>query len=169
MSDSFQVDLLDALAGGGPLMIALAFLSFFLYRSVLSTLFWVYQVRIPKVLLDLPEEAYERTLIQFRKALKQRLQTAGMLIAASPLVGLLGTVMGMLSTFDSLAQRSGQDTASQVADGVSMALITTQTGLTIAIPALFCTYWINRISSRRESEYFEFLGTGPQTALKSRS
>lgn len=56
------------------------------------------------------------------------------LVTAAPLLGLLGTVMGMLTTFSGLAVSTGGKTVDQVADGISEALITTQTGLIIAIP-----------------------------------
>ncbi|MBC2607016.1 MotA/TolQ/ExbB proton channel family protein [Pelagicoccus albus] len=55
-------------------------------------------------------------------------------VSAAPLTGLLGTVIGMLSTFKGLAISSGGQTVNMVADGISEALITTQLGLVIAIP-----------------------------------
>lgn len=57
------------------------------------------------------------------------------LITTAPLMGLLGTVMGMLTTFSGLAISTGGSTVDQIAAGISEALITTQTGLIIAIPA----------------------------------
>ena len=57
------------------------------------------------------------------------------LVTTAPLMGLLGTVMGMLTTFSGLAVSSGGSTVDQIAAGISEALITTQTGLIIAIPA----------------------------------
>src|SRR5690606_3715075 len=56
------------------------------------------------------------------------------LVAAAPLLGLLGTVMGMLTTFSGLALATAGRTVDQIAEGISVALITTQTGLIIAIP-----------------------------------
>jgi biopolymer transport protein ExbB len=56
-------------------------------------------------------------------------------------VGLLGTVTGMLATFGALATGSGGDkTMALVASGISEALITTETGLVVAIPGLFLRY-----------------------------
>ncbi len=55
------------------------------------------------------------------------------LVTLAPLMGLLGTVIGMLDTFRGLGASSGQ-AAELVANGIRVALITTQTGLTIAIP-----------------------------------
>lgn len=56
------------------------------------------------------------------------------LVTIAPLMGLLGTVMGMLTTFSGLAVSVGGKTVDQIAAGISEALITTQTGLIIAIP-----------------------------------
>lgn len=55
-------------------------------------------------------------------------------VGAAPLTGLLGTVMGMLSTFRGMSINSSGQTVNLVADGISEALITTQLGLVIAIP-----------------------------------
>ena len=74
-----------------------------------------------------------------------------MLAAAAPLLGLLGTVMGMLETFESLSQRV-QETATQVSGGVRFALVTTQAGLMVAIPAIFIIQWIKRVASARQQE-----------------
>lgn len=59
------------------------------------------------------------------------------LVGAAPLLGLLGTVMGMLTTFDGLAMGGGAETSDVVAGGIKEALLTTMTGLTIALPGLF--------------------------------
>jgi len=73
------------------------------------------------------------------------LKVMGVCVNAAPLVGLLGTVTGMLSTFGALAAGSGGDkTMNMVARGISEALITTETGLVIALPGLFFQYQLNR-------------------------
>ena len=58
------------------------------------------------------------------------------LTAVAPLLGLLGTVMGMIETFQAVASFTG-GTAGRVASGISKALITTQFGLVVAIPGVF--------------------------------
>lgn len=66
-------------------------------------------------------------------------------VSAAPLFGLLGTVTGMLATFGALASGSGGDkTMSMIAEGISEALITTETGLVIALPGLFFQYQLER-------------------------
>jgi biopolymer transport protein ExbB len=69
---------------------------------------------------------------------KRDLRVMRICVGVAPLLGLLGTVMGMLETFGALATGSGGDkTMNQIAGGISEALITTQTGLVIALPGLF--------------------------------
>ena len=66
-------------------------------------------------------------------------------VGVAPLLGLLGTVTGMLATFSALASGSGGDkTMGMVASGISEALITTETGLVIALPGLFFQYLLVR-------------------------
>lgn len=75
-------------------------------------------------------------------------------VSAAPLVGLLGTVTGMLATFGALASGSGgEKTMGMVAKGISEALITTETGLVIALPGLFFQYML----VRRFERYKAFL------------
>jgi len=75
-------------------------------------------------------------------------------VSAAPLLGLLGTVTGMLATFGALATGSGgEKTMAMVASGISEALITTETGLVIALPGLFFQYQL----SRRYQRYRAFL------------
>lgn len=66
-------------------------------------------------------------------------------VSAAPLLGLLGTVTGMLATFGALATGSGgEKTMALVAEGISEALVTTETGLIIALPGLFFQYQLSR-------------------------
>ena len=69
-------------------------------------------------------------LLRNRKSLLQ------VLVTTAPLLGLLGTVIGMLATFQGLNEGSG-NTLDLVAAGISEAMITTETGLVVAIPASF--------------------------------
>lgn len=66
-------------------------------------------------------------------------------VNTAPLLGLLGTVTGMLATFNALATGSGgEQTMGLVSEGISVALITTETGLVIALPGLFFQYQLQR-------------------------
>jgi len=74
----------------------------------------------------------------------RRAKFLGTLVAAAPLMGLLGTVMGMLQTFFGISTSGGAETAGVVAAGISEALVTTETGLTIALPGIFVVMIIQR-------------------------
>ncbi len=85
---------------------------------------------------------------------KRELKVMKICVGAAPLLGLLGTVTGMLATFGALASGSGgEKTMSMVAGGISEALITTETGLVVALPGLFFQYQL----SRRHERYQAFL------------
>lgn len=58
------------------------------------------------------------------------------IVMIAPLLGLLGTVAGMIETFDSLAEMALFTQSGGIAGGVSQALLTTQTGLAVAIPGV---------------------------------
>jgi hypothetical protein len=68
--------------------------------------------------------------------LERRIRFAFVLIGAAPLVGLLGTVSGMLAMFRGLSSATARAPMDVVSGGVSEALVTTQTGLVIAVPTL---------------------------------
>ena len=66
------------------------------------------------------------------------------LVAVAPLLGLLGTVDGMIETFDSLGEMTLYSASGGIAGGISKALFTTQVGLAISIPGLFIGRMIER-------------------------
>jgi biopolymer transport protein ExbB len=68
--------------------------------------------------------------------LEQRLSYIALIGTISPMVGLLGTVDGMVAAFQVIAASSSQPKPSLLAEGISMALITTLVGLWLAIPAI---------------------------------
>lgn len=82
----------------------------------------------------------------------RRLSTLGTLVAAAPLVGLLGTVFGMLVTFQALAAGGGGQVTEAMADGISQALFPPEVGLCIALPGLVLANLIRR--QRQEFEAF---------------
>lgn len=71
------------------------------------------------------------------------------LVAAAPLLGLMGTVFGMIKTFNAVSMQGGQ-TSELVAGGISQALITTQVGLVAAVPGTFCLAHLRRLYRRLE-------------------
>jgi biopolymer transport protein ExbB len=68
--------------------------------------------------------------------LQRGLPALGTIVAGAPLLGLLGTVIGMIKIF-SVVATAGSGITESLSSGISQALITTATGLVIAIPALF--------------------------------
>jgi biopolymer transport protein ExbB len=81
--------------------------------------------------------------------LRRSLRVMRICVAAAPLLGLLGTVTGMLTTFKALGTGSGGDKAmAAIAAGISEALITTETGLVIALPGLFFQHALARMHER---------------------
>jgi biopolymer transport protein ExbB len=76
--------------------------------------------------------------------IEQRMIFLNTLVAAAPLMGLLGTVIGMLGTVAAISSGGGAETAAMVAAGISEALITTQTGRFIALPGIFLVLIIRR-------------------------
>ena len=72
---------------------------------------------------------------QVMHELQRYLTALGTIAAISPLVGLLGTVVGMIKVFQAL-QLHGAGNANVLAGGISQALITTAAGIAVAIPAL---------------------------------
>jgi biopolymer transport protein ExbB len=73
----------------------------------------------------------------------------------APLVGLLGTVVGLTTAFQSMAD-AGLSQQS-VAEGISMALTTTVTGLIIAIPTLFADYFLRALGRTHHAEISSLL------------
>ncbi|WP_309019556.1 MotA/TolQ/ExbB proton channel family protein [Pelagicoccus sp. SDUM812003] len=66
------------------------------------------------------------------------------MINTAPLLGLLGTVLGMLTTFYGIALGGSESTTSIVAGGIQVALITTQMGLCLAIPGYIFVYFLKQ-------------------------
>jgi len=78
----------------------------------------------------------DETVLILTSSLNRYLAIIGSLAAIAPLLGLLGTVTGMVTTFDSMSV-FGTGNAKAMAGGISEALITTQTGLLVAIPGFY--------------------------------
>ena len=70
--------------------------------------------------------------------LEQRLGYVSMISGLAPMLGLLGTVYGMVASFNVIARSTSAPQANELASGISTALITTEVGLFIAIPAVLC-------------------------------
>jgi biopolymer transport protein ExbB len=82
-------------------------------------------------LKDILEEAGRQEV----PGIRQHLTTLGTIAGVAPLVGLLGTVLGMIEVFATLSQGAGIE-ATDLAGGISEALITTACGLVVAMPTI---------------------------------
>lgn len=100
---------------------------------------------VPKRVLNALRAALDRGVVEETRRLNSWLLFLTMTIAGAPMLGLLGTVWGVMNTFASMAE-SGESNIMAIAPGVSSALATTVAGLVAAIPALFCyNYLTNRV------------------------
>lgn len=94
---------------------------------------------------EVMKESIEEAAAHVVHELERYLNTLGTIAAIAPLLGLLGTVVGMIRVFAEIMAR-GTGNASALAGGISEALITTAAGLTVAIPALVMhRYFTGRI------------------------
>ncbi len=84
---------------------------------------------------EIMKESIEETGRHVVHELERFLNTLGTIASISPLLGLLGTVIGMIKVFSTITT-AGVGDASLLAGGISEALITTAAGLTVAIPSL---------------------------------
>ena len=94
---------------------------------------------------DVMKESIQEAAAHVVHDLERYLNTLGTIAAVAPLLGLLGTVVGMIKVFAEIMTQ-GTGNASALAGGISEALITTAAGLTVAIPALVMhRYFTGRI------------------------
>ncbi|MEE4204087.1 MAG: MotA/TolQ/ExbB proton channel family protein [Halieaceae bacterium] len=84
---------------------------------------------------DVMKESIQEAASHVVHDLERYLNTLGTVAAISPLLGLLGTVLGMIRVFTEITTQ-GTGNANALAGGISEALITTAAGLAVAIPAL---------------------------------
>jgi biopolymer transport protein ExbB len=93
--------------------------------------------------VNIDRNILDETVMSVVSKLDDNLTIIGVLAKASPLLGLLGTVTGMIATFDIISV-FGAGNARAMAGGISEALITTQTGLIVAIPGLYAHNFLTR-------------------------
>jgi biopolymer transport protein ExbB len=86
------------------------------------------------------QEAGEREVVKLRK----NVRSLSVIASVSPLMGLLGTIFGMITAFQTVAV-SGEalGKTEMLAEGIYQAMITTAAGLAVAIPVLICYHWIS--------------------------
>lgn len=92
---------------------------------------------------EIMKECIEEAAARVIHELERYLNALGTIAGIAPLLGLLGTVLGMIEIFSSF-MGSGMANAPMLAGGISKALITTAAGLMVAIPALFFHRYLQR-------------------------
>ncbi|MDY6797252.1 MAG: MotA/TolQ/ExbB proton channel family protein [Pseudomonadota bacterium] len=96
---------------------------------------------------EIMKESIEHEASQVIHELERFLNPLGTIATITPLLGLLGTVIGMIKVFTEI-QLAGVGNAGNLAGGISEALITTASGLSVAIPALIAhRYFIRRVDA----------------------
>lgn len=101
-----------------------------------------------------PKEAREAMEIKAMQELsfyERRLSTLVVIANISPLLGLLGTVTGMIKTFSVIAA-VGVGKPTEMAGGISEALLTTAAGLSVAIPTVVIHHYLSRLSEHIVSD-----------------
>ncbi len=105
---------------------------------------------------DIMKEAIEDTGKQEAHKLDRYLNTLGTIAAITPLLGLLGTVFGMIDVFSTITANSGIGNPTLLSGGISKALLTTAAGLCVAIPTLifhrYLTGKVNDLVMSMEAE-----------------
>lgn len=92
---------------------------------------------------DIMKESIQEAGVKVVSELERYLTPLGTIAAITPLLGLLGTVLGMIEIFSAF-MGSGMANAPQLAGGIAKALVTTAAGLFVAIPALFFHRFLQR-------------------------
>jgi biopolymer transport protein ExbB len=92
--------------------------------------------------------AVEAAILAEQRRLERGLFLLDTAITAAPMMGILGTVLGIIEAFAAIAERSNSDPLA-VSGGVAKALITTAAGLVIALGALFPYNWLRSLIEAR--------------------
>lgn len=86
----------------------------------------------------------------WRAGVSSWLRVLPVLLSALPLMGLLGTIVGLMETFDEMAVRGGLDQQALLSSGIADALITTQLGLVLVVPGLLMLTYLKALHARSE-------------------
>jgi biopolymer transport protein ExbB len=115
-----------------------------------------------------PAKAMEAAAITEVAAMKRGLPVLDTIITLSPLLGLLGTIIGMIGSFQIMAGAGGLGQPHAVTGGVAEALIATATGITVAVTSLIpYNYFLARVE--KETEALEHYSTRLEVALAAQA
>ena len=141
-------------------MIALLVLSPILYRSAFGTLFFVKGFSAKRIREELDagvgkDGVGDRFITKPARVWRTGCQAGGFhwhVGGCRPAVGIAWNGDGYAGDVRKSLSASAQETATQVSGGVRFALVTTQAGLMVAIPAIFIIQWIKRVANARQQE-----------------
>jgi biopolymer transport protein ExbB len=104
----------------------------------------------------LSDEAAREETTRIARALLTELRVGlrplDLIVTIAPLLGLLGTVLGMIAAFQALQEAGAQSDPATLAGGIWEALLTTAAGMAVAIPAAAALTWFDSIADRLQSE-----------------
>ena len=156
----------DFMELGGDVLYGIMLTLFLMWTFILERLWFFYRVypgRKRTVVNDWERRAdtsswyakriREGMVSEVSLELKQNIGLIKVLIAICPLLGLLGTVTGMIAVFDVMTV-SGSGNARAMAGGVSMATVPTMAGMVAALSGVFANTYVTRIA-QRESEFLQ--------------
>jgi biopolymer transport protein ExbB len=140
--------LVDLVGKGGPVMYAILTLSVVLYSRCFKLLLSLRRSHLELTSRGPIGEAQlpvlRRLRDEDRESFRQQRVALASMIAAAPLLGLLGTVSGMVRTFESLSGHTAEKSMEGLARGISEVLVATESGLVVAIPALLVVHLAHR-------------------------
>lgn len=102
-----------------------------------------------------PRSSVEVAMLAVRAVLNRHRTLVQTIVILAPLAGLLGTVGGMIETFDSLAAMALFTQSGGIAGGISEALVSTQMGLSVAVPGVIVGKLLDRAEDRLNDELDE--------------
>jgi biopolymer transport protein ExbB len=163
--------LTDLMAGGGPFVFWIFVSGVVLWTLVIER-YWYFSLVLPheaERMLSIWRSRAEHEswcarsirqamISRLNAGMSARMQLMRVLVPLAPLLGLIGTVSGMLEVFEAMALRGSAD-ARTMANGVSQAMICTLTGLAVSITGLYPLYSLNARTRRQTELYadsFEF-------------
>lgn len=94
----------------------------------------------------------DEAFADYQRDLKRWTTVINVLVAVAPLLGLLGTVMGMIETFNSLGDMTFYSQTGGIAAGIATALFTTQLGLVVAVPGVIAKALLDRRQFQIEND-----------------
>lgn len=98
----------------------------------------------------LARQAATQTALQWLSVIGKYLRAIEAVVQAAPMLGLLGTVIGMIEAFGKVSSGGGAADPAALAGGIWIALTTTALGLTVAIPFYFVSVWLeSRVDAER--------------------